>query len=649
MAKHSPRRSPGLNECGLSVRGARGFPPARRVRQRVPLAALTILALAFLCGCSRTPLRFAWLSDTHVGADGATENLTSVVEDINATAGMRFVIVSGDVTEMGSLEELLQAKEILDRLRAPYHIIPGNHDTKWSESGGTDFLRLWKRDRFVFERGGVRFVGLHQGPVMRMGDGHFAPQDVRWLDARLAKWKGSRKPLVFVTHYPLDKSVANGFVVLDRLKDSPTRAVLVGHGHRNRIMDFEGLPGVMGRSVLETGETPGGYIIVEVADGTMTFSERLTGRATLPPWHSVALGEPAGEARDETPPTVRPDFSVNSTFPNVREAWRVETGWTIAAAPAVSGERAFVGDASGVVRALRLEDGAVEWTFKSGGPVYATAASDGDRVFFGSTDGAVTALEADTGRLVWRVRTDRPVVACPAVANGTVFIGSSDGAFRALDAMTGRTVWRHGSVGGFVETRPLVADGLVVFGAWDGVLYTLDERTGDLAWTWRGDRPHRLYAPAACWPVGAEGRVFIVAPDRKMTAIETATGREIWRTGDWSVRESLGISGDGSRLYVRTMENIIAAFSTASAGPDPVWQLDAGFGTDINSAMLVEKDGIVFYGTKSGLLLAIEGSEGVLLWKHRIGAALLNTACPVGGRRVLVTDFDGGVILVTWD
>ena len=35
---------------------------------------------------------------------------------------------------------------------------------------------------------------------MKMGDGHFAPQDVLWLDETLAQVGG--QPVIFVTHYP---------------------------------------------------------------------------------------------------------------------------------------------------------------------------------------------------------------------------------------------------------------------------------------------------------------------------------------------------------------------------------------------------------------------------------------------------------------
>ena len=626
--------------------------------RKFAVAVLLVLFAAVVPAGSRGPLRFAWLSDTHVGSDRGADDLRAVVADINATKGLSFVLVTGDVTEMGSFEELRQAKSILGGLRPPYHIIPGNHDTKWSESGATDFPRLWGSDRFVFSSGGFRFIGLAQGPVMRMGDGHWAPQDVRWLDKLLAEKDAKDKPTVFVTHYPLDENIANWYVVLDKLKTVPAAAVLVGHGHSNRVMDFEGVPGVMSRSILGTKDVAPGYTVVEIGAKDMTFSER-TGSKTLPPWHTIELDKSrvptaagvweTGAEEGKAGPPPRPDFSVNGLYPNVRIRWQYDAGWTIASSAAVSGETIVVGDASGIVRALCIADGSVAWELKSKGPVYSTPDVGGGRVVFGATDGSVYALDAVTGELAWKVGTPRPIVACPRIADGIVFIGSSDSVFRALDRATGQAVWNHEGIEGFVETRPLVADGKVVFGAWDGRLYALDEKTGQLAWKWQGDRPSPLYSPAACWPVAANGRVFIVAPDKRMTAIDLATGHEVWRTDRWAVRESIGLSEDRKRVYVRTTQDIVAAISTAADTPEPVWETNAGFGYDINSAMLVEKDGVVFYGTKNGLLIALDAVTGAVKWKYRVGIALLNTVTPLSGREVVVTDFDGRVSLVVSD
>jgi predicted MPP superfamily phosphohydrolase len=167
-------------------------------------AALLLACLFLLPGRLRAgdPFQFAWLSDTHVGSTTGEEDLRRAVRDINSMTGLSFVVLSGDVTEYGSREQLRLAKEVLDTIKIPCHVIPGNHDTKWSESGATDFPRLWKEDRFVFEQGGFTFIGMHEGPIMKMGDGHWAPQDVRWLEETLKGLKNKEQPLVFVTHYP---------------------------------------------------------------------------------------------------------------------------------------------------------------------------------------------------------------------------------------------------------------------------------------------------------------------------------------------------------------------------------------------------------------------------------------------------------------
>lgn len=627
-------------------------------RYAAPILGVILLGLSLFGaieppGAARAPLRFAWLSDTHIGSDRGAGDLKASVADINRQSGLSFVLVTGDVTDMGLYANFRAAKDILDGLDVPYHIIPGNHDTKWSESGGSDFRRIWGDDRFVFESGGFRFVGVSQGPVMKFGDGHFAPQDVRWLDGVLAEAGAAKKPTFFVTHYPLDESIANWYVVLDRLKTVPTVAVLVGHGHRNQALDFEGLAGVMGRANVGTKDTAPGYTIVEIGAKAVTFAERTAGRTT-PPWHRIELeknglpvvarGKPSAEAAP-----ARPDFGVNELFPGVRERWRFDAGWTIASSAAVIGETVVFGDASGKVRALRVADGSIAWEFVTDDPIYSTPAVAGGRVVFGSTNGGIYALDAVKGSLVWKVQTGGPVVASPSVSGGVVYIGSSDRVFRAIDLVSGRSLWSYDGIEGFVETKPLIAGNVVVFGAWDSRLYALDAKTGQPVWTWTGERPSRYYSPAACWPVAAAGRVFIVTPGPWMTALDLASGQEIWGTDNLAVRESIGISADGRRVYVRTTENVIAAVGSDADSQETVWEADAGFGTDNNSAMLAERDGVVFYGTGNGLLLALDAATGAVKWKHRIGVALLNTVTPLNGRDVIVTDFDGRVTLVSSD
>ena len=604
-------------------------------------------------------LRFAWLSDTHIGAGGAEGDLRLSVADINAQAGLSFVIVSGDITEAGSMEQYRLARGILDGLGIPCHVIPGNHDCKWSDSGAAWFGRIFGDTRFAFDAAGFRFIGVHEGPIMKMGDGHFAPEDLRWLAAQLDQLEKTSpgRPVIFVTHFPLDNRVDNWFEATGLLKRHNTQAVLVGHGHANVKLNFEGLPAAMGRSNLRDRKknTAPGYTIVKIKNGVMTFTEKNPGRPAPPaPWYSIKLEKHdyAGAAGNPA----LPDYSINKKYPNVKILWQQDLGWTTASSPALhlAGNSAIIGDASGKVRAFSLDDGHQLWEFATGGPVYSTPAVDTEnetgpaRVVFASTDGGVYALDAATGARLWQFQTPAltPIVASPRIDGGAVYIGASDNTFRALDLRSGKLLWEFKGLRGFVETRPLVHEGKVIFGAWDEHLYALDAKTGALAWKWRGPNRGPLLSPAACWPVAAHGKIFITAPDRKVTALRAATGAEVWRAREVSGRESIGISGDGATIYVRAMTDTIAALATAPDKPTVEWQTNAAFGYDYNSAMLEEKDGTLFYGTKNGLLYAIDSKTGKIKWQHKTGPTLINTVVPLSARKVLLSDFDGKLTLL---
>lgn len=603
------------------------------------------LALSLSSALAETSsFRFVLLSDTHVGSTTGEEDLRDAVRDINALTNVQFVLLSGDVTEYGSRAHLQLAKELLSQIKIPVHVVPGNHDTKWSESGATDFPRIYGDERFNVEFGGYRFIAIHEGPLMKMGDGFWSPQDVRWLSDTLKNLPDKNQPIVFITHYPIDDGIANWFEVLDILKRYNTQFILCGHGHANHKYSFEGVPGIMGRSNLRARAATGGFTIVDIKGDTITFSEHINGTTAETPWHTNVLTK--HDYASDTNKYPRPDFSMNQKYPKVKPRWVFNTGYTISSTPAVWQDRAIVGDASGTVYAFGLKAGDVKWKFKAGNAVYSTPDIAGDRVVFAGTDGNIYALDAASGRELWRFKTDRAVVACPRVVDGVVYIGSSEDKFRAISLADGKQIWEFNGVNGFVETRPLVHDGKVIFGAWDGHLYALDQKTGALSWKWKGDRPGTLLSPAACWPVAAKGRVFVAAPDRKLTAIDLKTGNEVWRTGEFEARESIGLSADGKRLYTRAMNKFIYAVSTAGNTPSTVWKLDGGFGYDINSAMLVEKDGVVFYGTKNDLLLAMDAKTGALKWQHKLGTGVMNTVVPLSAKEVLVTDFSGKVAVV---
>ena len=154
-----------------------------------------IIATSFSYGQQR--LKFVHLSDTHVGSSTGADDLRKTVNDINKDSSIQFIVISGDITEFGADNEIQLAKQILDSLNKPWHIIPGNHDGNWSESGANTFKQVFGRETFFFIAGQYVFLGTHCGPNMRMGPGQIPRENIVWLDSAL-KTIADSTPIIFI-------------------------------------------------------------------------------------------------------------------------------------------------------------------------------------------------------------------------------------------------------------------------------------------------------------------------------------------------------------------------------------------------------------------------------------------------------------------
>jgi outer membrane protein assembly factor BamB/predicted phosphodiesterase len=591
------------------------------------------------------PFRFAFISDTHIGSPNgaAEEDLRRTVRDINAMTGIAFVVLTGDITELGTNEELKLAKQILDSLNIPWYIIPGNHDTGWSESGGVMFTTIFGADKFSFEYNGIQFLGCASGPYVRMSDGHVPRDAVNWLDTELKKLKPGQ-PVIFLNHYPMDNGLDNWYEITDRLKKQNTWAVLCGHGHANKSMNFEDIPGVMGRSNLRAKAAVGGYNLVDIKNDSIFFTERKPGVETLKTWTAVKI-----ETRqfDQTKKFPRPDYSINSTYSHVKEDWRFASDANIISTAAVAGDKVIVGNQNGVVACFSLKDGKQQWSFTTGGSIFSTPAVAKENVIFGSGDVWIYCINIKTGKLVWKKGTAAAVLGSPLINGDTVFIGGSDHSYLALNVNNGQTIWKYTGLDGPVVSTPLLCDGKLIFGAWDRHLYAVSSSHGELMWKWNNGSAIRNYSPASCIPVASDGVVYIMAPDRFVSAIDAATGQTLWRSKDGGVRESIGMSADGKWVYGKSMQDTIVGYAASREQQKASWKMHVGFGYEHVPSMLIEKEGLLFFGTKSGVVYCIDPAERKTIWAHKIDNSMVNTVRVLDKHTLIVTTMDGKLVKLT--
>ena len=609
---------------------------------------MLVIGLLSLGGQAQSvQFRFAHLTDLHLSPNNPnpTEDLLRSVAQINATEGIDFVLVTGDITEEGDRASMEKVKSCLDLLKVKYYVALGNHETKWSDSGCTAFGEIFGSERFEFEHKGFLFLGFNSGPLMRMAYGHVVPQDIRWMTERMEQ-AGKDKPVMLVTHYPMkDGDVDNWYEVTDAVRPYNIRLFIGGHYHANRNERYDGIPGILMRSNLRDKDGKQGYGIYEVtSDSIKVFTQRIGEPAKQ--WASFSLTEQYYDRQGKA--EKYPDFSVNQEYSKAKEQWVVQTGVGIYCSPAVEKDKVFVGDDLGCLTAYALKNGKKLWSFASGKRIVGTPAVSEGIVVFGSADRNIYGLNAADGSLRWKVEAAEPVLGAVTIHEGIAYVGASDKTFRAIDIQTGKVVWSYNQVKGYIETKPLVVDDKVIFSAWDNTLYALEKATGKEIWKWTGGLTRMHFSPAAVWPVASNGKVFIADPQRAMTAVNLQNGETVWRTFRSQVRETIGLSEDGERVYSKTMNDSIVCYSTLTDTPEQVWASNVGFGYEHAPSMPLEKDGVVYGSTKEGLLFALEAKTGKIIWKHKIGNSLINTVLPLNGREVLFTATSGEVGIIKW-
>ena len=590
-------------------------------------------------------LSFALLTDTHISTSNPRpmEDLQRSIADINQNPNIEFVVVTGDLTESGDRASIEAVKAALEQLNVPFYAASGNHETTWSESGVMDFTRVFGDSRFAFSHNGMYFIGFNSGPVIRMADGHVAPQDIAWLQHNLDSVSQAGDAPIFVfTHYPLrNGDVDNWYEVTDVLRQHNVQCIMGGHYHRNLLFDCDGIADVLNRSNLRDKDTINGYSIITITD-SIRFHEKRIGLEEEH-WLSLPFGQKEYGPSDAS---LRPDFSVNKEYKNVKRLWHKSLKGGIYSTPVTDGSSLYIGDDVGVMYSLNLKDGTTNWTFDTGMRIVGSPAVSDGVVVFGSANYNIYALDAKTGKELWHLTTNQAVMGAATIHDGVAYIGGGDGRMFAIDIHTGEVQWAFSELKNYVLTRPLVYNDKLYFGTWDTYFYALNLADGSLVWKWNNGRSNPKLSPASVWPVAANGRIFITAPDRYFTCLDAETGEQIWRTNEYKVRETVGLSEDGKTIYSKCMWDTIVALDATTNDVQVRWVSNAKFGYEHNPAMPLEKDGTLWVSTKNGLLLGLDAQTGKVLWPHKIGNSILNTPLPLSSKECIFTSSEGTITYI---
>lgn len=215
---------------------------------------------------SEQRFRIAYISDSHLYErelnDRFVRQLLRAVDDVNRMDPQPdFVLYGGDLAQLGQPAELNLGAEILKELKAPYHVMVGEHD--WFLDMGEHWKEHFGPDRYSFDHKGVHFVVLNSvleedfwtergmTPMERMKtvagldngiQGRFMVGEEQrdWLRQDLEK-VSKQTPLVVFSHSPLYKYYRPWNFWTEDAEEvqallQPFDRVTVIHGHTHQLL-----------------------------------------------------------------------------------------------------------------------------------------------------------------------------------------------------------------------------------------------------------------------------------------------------------------------------------------------------------------------------------------------------------------------------
>ena len=577
-----------------------------------------ILSLISLCVfLSASATRIALLADVHVTPGNANDaKLRESIAEING-GDADVVVLAGDLTNEGSDVQLNNVKSILDALTKPLYVIPGNHELNWSQSAGKTFVDIWGSDRFVTQVDDLLIVGIACGPYMKMGDGHVKQEDLSWLDNTLRDRVKPGMKVISVNHYPLLPDLDNMNDYVRVLQKYPVAVHLCGHYHRFRYYEGVGIDGLINRALdMKNGDY--GYTLIDVVNDSIKQWNKKLGE--------IPVLVNAFPIKKEIPQLTDVAPRINSLPEGVTVDLIHADGASIFTRLAIDADNIYFGTSLGEAKAISKHDGSDPWhglAPRIGSQFSRPALSADGNVYFPTISGGIKVLAANSGAIVGALDTHGLYVADGLVVDDILYQGGYK-TFKAWNLKTNQLLWSFDDIDNYCQAAPVVSGNDVIFGAWDTWLRCLDRKTGKLKWKWNNGKSANMLGPGNCVPVVTKDKVIIVAPDRYMTAINRKNGKTIWRVNDYKVRESLGVSADGKVAYAKTMDGEIVAVSTQGKKYKLLWVVDAKMGYEHTPCVVVESKGVVYAGSRTGVVVAIDPVSQKVLWHYKMGNSALN-------------------------
>ncbi len=364
------------------------------------------------------------------------------------------------------------------------------------------------------------------------------------------------------------------------------------------------------------------------------------------------------------------DTIVMSPLPEVTNQFTPETVWDKSVgdgigkyyshlSPAWEDSSIYAADRNGLVKALDADSGVEIWSVNLAEKTGFLSASipamlsggltvSGEHLYVGTERGTLIALNANDGEIAWTANAGGEVLSRPEVSEGLVLVHTGNGLLQAFDTATGEQRWSLNldtpslSVRG--ESAPAVAMGAAFVGGDNGRVSAVMLGQGQLIWQQRisqatGTTEISRLNDVDMTPVVADGRVYAIAYNGNLVAMDMRSGQILWKRDFGSVNE---LVLDGESLYVVDQNDNV--YGLRAADGVTMWSQDKLLHRNLSAPELF--NGYLVVGDGEGYLHWLDTSNGQFVAQNKLSSSGILSRPSVAGDKLMVQARDGRLYLL---
>ena len=364
------------------------------------------------------------------------------------------------------------------------------------------------------------------------------------------------------------------------------------------------------------------------------------------------------------------DTIVMSPLPEVTSQFTPETVWDKSVgdgigkyyshlSPAWEGSSVYAADRNGLVKALDADSGVEIWSVNlAEKPGFLSAnipamlsgglTVSGEHVYVGTERGTLIALNANDGEIAWTANAGGEVLSRPEVSDGLVLVHTGNGLLQAFDTASGEQRWSLNldtpslSVRG--ESAPAVAMGAAFVGGDNGRVSAVMLGQGQIIWQQRisqttGTTEISRLNDVDMTPVVADGRVYAIAYNGNLVAMDMRSGQILWKRDFGSVNE---LVLDGEFLYVVDQNDNI--YGLRAADGVTMWSQDKLLHRNLSAPELF--NGYLVVGDGEGYLHWLDTSNGQFVAQNKLNSSGILSRPSIAGDKLMVQARDGRLYLL---